>query len=301
MGFEDTTVRPRVTEYSDYREYLRHMTAHLKVARASFSYRAFSRRAGFSSPTALKRVAEGERNLSQEAIGQFARGLGLDEHEHESFEALVLFNQATTDEARNRQFRRLRRARSDHAVGRMEVDQYDVYGSWHHLVLCELAGLPEFREDPGWIARRLLPRIRPGEAARSLVLLERIGLLVREVAAVASKRVGSSNALRPAHAVLSAGAALRPLLIRNFHRAMLDKCADALDAIPRSRRNVTSLTVPLDPGQYERACELIGELRRQLLAMSEDKPKTDTHEIHQVLFAVFPVTGGGRGGRGGQE
>ena len=98
-----------------------YVIVHLKATRPSFSYRSFSKRAGFSSPNFLKRVAEGERSLSHDSIGRFARGLRLDDAEHAVFEALVQLNQATTDDERNRSYQRLLGLVSRDEVGQMEA------------------------------------------------------------------------------------------------------------------------------------------------------------------------------------
>ena len=51
------------------------MISYLKATKPQFSYRYFSRVAGFSSPNFLKLVAEGQRNLSPKSIAKFAKKL----------------------------------------------------------------------------------------------------------------------------------------------------------------------------------------------------------------------------------
>ena len=80
---ENTLMRPRPQDFVDYRAYLREMFDYLKVTRPQFSYRYFSRIAGFTSPNFLKLVADGERNLTPPSIPKFAKGLWLDEHERD--------------------------------------------------------------------------------------------------------------------------------------------------------------------------------------------------------------------------
>ena len=94
-------VRPRPETFDHYAPYLRAMVVHLKDVDPKFSYRYFSRWAGFSSPNFLKLVADGQRNLTPASIPKFARGLSLSERERESFETLVLMSLARTDEERN--------------------------------------------------------------------------------------------------------------------------------------------------------------------------------------------------------
>lgn len=81
-------MRP-ISEYTDYRQFVKDRFGYLKTVNPSFSYRVFSRSAGFGSPNYLKLIAEGKRNLGPLAAVKFATGLGLDAAETEAFVALV--------------------------------------------------------------------------------------------------------------------------------------------------------------------------------------------------------------------
>ena len=48
-----------------------------KDGKRGYSYRAFSKAAGFSSPNVLKLVIEGKRNIGPEAVENFITALGL--------------------------------------------------------------------------------------------------------------------------------------------------------------------------------------------------------------------------------
>src|SRR5262245_22853739 len=177
---ENTLTRPVPESFNDFRAYLRAMIEYLKSTRPQFSYRYFSRLAGFSSPNFLKLVSEGKRNISPQSIAKFARGLGLDQREQEVFETLVLLGQAETDAERNRYYARLRRRASTSAAARLEDAQFKVYSLWYALPIREMLLLPDFQEDPNWIGRRLRPQVRPSEVKTALLLLEQVGLIVRD-------------------------------------------------------------------------------------------------------------------------
>ncbi len=279
---QDTPQRPLIGEYEDYRAFLRDRIVYLKATRPSFSYRNFSRVAGFSSPNFLKQVAEGRRNVSHKSIARFAKGLYLDDHEHTVFEALVLLDQAQTDAERNRYYQAIRRLCRGGEVGALGADQYDVYSHWYALVVRELAAMDERAADPEYIARRVFPRIRPRQAREALELLERLGLLVRD----------EDGRLRVADQPLSTGPIATSLAARNSHRAMLGLAADSLDSVPKEQRNVTSLTVSLDRERYTEACEIISELRRRILILADREGDEDdaSREVYQVVFSAFPVT-----------
>jgi uncharacterized protein (TIGR02147 family) len=82
-----------VLEYRDYRQYLRDFYHAKKKANPYYSYRLFSRLAGFKAPNLLKLVMDGDRNLTDESAAKFARGLGLNGGEAQYFVIIVYANQ----------------------------------------------------------------------------------------------------------------------------------------------------------------------------------------------------------------
>ena len=283
---ENTIERPAPESFDDYRAYLRAMIVFLKATRPQFSYRYFSRMAGFSSPNFLKLVAEGKRNMSTRSITKFCRGLGLDGPEAEAFETLVLLGQAQTDEERNRHYQRLRRhARRNTTAARLEEAQYRVYSLWYTLPIRELLLHPDFREDPAWIGRRLHPEVKPADVRQALGLLEEVGLVVRD----------AQGRLRPSTTRISTGPKVRSLAVRNFHRSMLELASQALESAPQDQRDVTALTLTLSKKQFELVRSRIGLLRRELLDLVDEEHKAEgadlePREVYQVGFQLFPLT-----------
>jgi uncharacterized protein (TIGR02147 family) len=274
--------RPVPAEFDDFRAYLRAMTVHLKATDKRFSYRWFARRGGFKSPNFLKLVAEGQRNLTSKSIGQFAKALGLSSRETDGFEALVLLGQATNDTERNRYWNRLKRSvPSTHQAARLQRDQYDVYSKWFALPILELISMPDFREDPEWISLRFRGSISPAQAKRALQLLERVGLIHRN----------DAQRLVPTDAKLETSASIASLAARNYHRSMLRITEQSLEAVPLSRRNITSLTVNLSQRQYEMVCERVETFRAELLDLIDDAPKkNESRNVYVVGFQSVPLT-----------
>lgn len=284
---EPSDERPVVTQFTDYRAFLRAMIAWLKAHRRGFSYRSFAMKAGFSSPSFLKLVADGHRNLSPDSIERVAQGIGLDKRESEAFEALVELGQAESDTRKNRAYARLSKLASRDPLKRLEADQYDAYSRWYTFVLRELAALPDFSESPEVLAKRLRFKTRPEDVAKALATLERLGLLVR----VDGKLVSAERNL-------TTGPEVRSLAVRNFHRQMFERAIESLDLVPVNERNVSGVTVPLSRRQYGRVIELLQNLRREVLAISEDvQPDDEPPEIHQLAFALLPLTQPPRGPR----
>lgn len=279
VAVENTRVRPRPEDHSDYRSYLREMVGYLKATRPQFSYRYFSRVAGFSSPNFLKLVAEGQRNLTPASIAKFAKGLGLDDRERDAFENLVLLTYAKSDEERNRYYQRLRQGdRAPNRTQRLEAAQFDVYSHWWVLPTRELLLHPDFQEDPRWIARQLRPRVRPQDAKLALELLERVGLVTRDEA----------GRLRPSETNISTGPRVRSLAVRNFHRTMMTLAGEALETVPIDARDVTGLTISLTPAKYREVRTRLERFRREILELL-GAPEEGA-EVYQLSLQLFPLT-----------
>lgn len=274
--------RPDVARFTDYRGYLKAMTAYLRATRPGFSFRSFARRAGFASPNYLKLVTDGLRNLAPESVERFARGLGLNKREHELFRMLVLLANARSDEERNAIYARLRERVVGDEIAQLRDDQFAVYDMWWALVVREMVTLPDFELDARWIARRLRPRVRVSQAQRALDLLLRLGLVV----------VGEDGKATPAEPTISTGPEVTSLGVRNHHRAHLELASRSLDEVDRAERNITSLTLRLNREQYDDAVLEIARSRRRLLEIADGsaQPAEGTAEIYQVVFSLFPVT-----------
>src|SRR3990172_7163201 len=93
-------LRGDIFNYTDYRAFLADFYKEAKKTK-SISLRAFSKKAGFTSPNYPKMVMDGDRNLTEESITRFVSALELNKQEEEFFRNLVLFNQAKSHAKKN--------------------------------------------------------------------------------------------------------------------------------------------------------------------------------------------------------
>jgi uncharacterized protein (TIGR02147 family) len=84
--------------------------------------------------------------------------------------------------------------------------------------------------------------------------------------------------------------------VRNYHRAMLEHAANALDQIAVEDRDVTSLTLMLTHTDYEEFRARIERFRRELLDLADEKitqKEGEQREVFQIGFQLFPLTRSG--------
>src|SRR6476620_3146047 len=134
----NVNIASNIYNFSDYRDFLKDRYRQLKESDPLFSFRFFSKQAGFGSPNYLKLVMDGKRNLSSEAIGKFAKGLRLDNHETEYFRYMVDFNQCENPHKKKVFEANLVYLRELFKVKTLIPELYDYYHDWYHAAIREM-------------------------------------------------------------------------------------------------------------------------------------------------------------------
>lgn len=266
--------------YRDYRRFLTDKYADLKRTSSVFSYRYFSKRAGFASPNFLKLVMEGQRNLSAESVHKFAQALKLTAKEERFFELLVHYNQAGDARQRQHYYQQLLDFPEYRRVRRLEREQYEYLSRWYYPVILELVTLPTFREEPHWIAAQLHGKITPGEAREGLALLEVLGLVCRD----GERWVAS-------HAALTTGEEARTLAAYTFHEEMLEQAKAAVTQQAPEAREFAAITMAINDEQLRKLKELVRDFRKLVMNyLGQDTgPPTTVYQFGAQLFALTPV------------
>jgi uncharacterized protein (TIGR02147 family) len=266
-----------VYRYLDYRAFLRDAYRDRKQHQRGFSYRWFSRRAGLSSPNFLKLVIDGKRNLTVASARRFAAAFDLNVTETAFFCDLVAFNQARSPAEKNEYYERIRASRRHREVRALDHHEFDYFSRWYYPAVRELVACKGFRDDPAWIARRLVPPITPAQARHALELLTKLGLLRRD----------ADGTLRQGEMLVSTGPEVRSLAVGNFHRQMMERAAASIELVAREERDISGLTVALSDEACHRFKQRIVELRAELLQLSA--AETEATRVVQLNFQLFPL------------
>ncbi len=267
-----------IYEYLDYRLFLRDTYRERKAQPGGFSYRAFARKAGLRSPNYLKLVIDGDRSLSAEMAVRFAEACDLDGDALEYFRTLVAFNEAKDADERERCQRLMARFRRHKQVRPLTQEQVECHSQWYIPAICELASVPSFREDPEWIAQRLVPPITAAQASRALEVLVRLGMLVRD----------QDGRLAPPTRLATTAREIHSSQIAAYHRTMMRHASEAIDRIPRDERDISSLTLAVSSADLGRLKKTIQEFRREVLRMSAEV--AEPNRVVQINVQLFPLT-----------
>ena len=266
-------------KYLDHRRYLKDYYREQKEKRGStFSFRTFARAAGLSSPNFLKLVMDGKRNLGPDGIARFGKALRLNKEETTYFENLVHFNQASTDDERNEWYKRLSTSKKYREIREIEKNYFVYFSHWYYAAVRELVLLPDFKEDPDWIARHLSPPITVREAKTAVELLLKMGFVKRDKSA---RLVQAERNITTAREVQS-------LAISNFHRQMIQRASESIERTQPEKRDVSSLTLALSKEKFTEAKRRIQEFRRELNVLLSEEGKSEA--VYQVNFQIFNLS-----------
>jgi uncharacterized protein (TIGR02147 family) len=264
-----------IVEYSDFRQYMLDYYEERK-RRSVFSWREFSKIAGFSSSSYMKVVCDGKSKLSRIGVERTGAAMGLVGFEMEYFRAMVEFGQAVTEEKKKAAYENMLAIAKIHKVRVLEGDLFEFYDSWQNPVVRELAPLMP-GATPGEIAKKCYPEMTAAEVQQSLNFLTKAGLL---------KKAGDSAFVQAETSITGTPDATR-LALRGMHRQMSKLATPALD-LPVEQRNFSGVTMGVSRESYERIVKVLDECRRQIIAIAADDKNID--QVYRLNLQLFPLT-----------
>jgi uncharacterized protein (TIGR02147 family) len=271
-----------ISSYTDFRLFLRDHYKECKARNPNFSFQVLSRMAGIKSRGFLHNVIRGKRSLPKANIFGLSKALKLNKYETEYFENLVALDSAESLDEKNFYYERLSavkaRGKSAWQPQIVRKDQFEFYSRLHNSVIRSLIDLYGFKDDYAWLASAVVPRITPGQARKSVALMEKLGL-IRKVANNWYKVVVKS---------IATPREVASLATLNFHRESAELALQALLTFPKERRNISGVTLGISRKTYDRICEEIREFRTKLLKIAEEDKSADS--VYQLNFQFFPVS-----------
>jgi uncharacterized protein (TIGR02147 family) len=267
-----------IYNFSDYRDFLKDRYRQLKEADPLFSFRFFSKQAGFGSPNYLKLVMDGKRNLSAEAIGKFAKGLRLDNHESEYFRYMVEYNQCENVHKKKVYEAKLLYLRELFKVKTLIPELYDYYHEWYHAAIREVVKKGKVKNEPGVIGQSLVPAISDDEARNSINLLIKLNFVSE----------GPDGCLISTEntEVDSTSAAMAQKI---YYEQMAELAAQSLYTQGPETQDFESITLSLPQNKVGELRVKIRELMVSLGASSTHNAGDSVYQLNVQLFALTKV------------
>ena len=264
-----------IIEYSDFRQYMLEYYEERK-RRSVFSWREFSKIAGFSSSSYMKVVCDGKSKLSRVGVERTGAAMGLVGFEMEYFRAMVEYGQAATEAKKKAAYEKMLGIAKVHKVRVMEGDLFEFYDSWQNPVVRELAPLMP-GATPGEMAKMCYPEVSAAEVQKSLNFLMKAGLL---------KKAGD-NVFELAETSIRGTPDATRLALRGMHREMSKLATPAID-LPVEERHFSGVTMGLSRESFNKIENVLDECRRKIVAIAaEDK---DIDQVYRLNLQLFPLT-----------
>jgi uncharacterized protein (TIGR02147 family) len=254
------------------------MFAFKKETMPSYSYRYFSRLAGFSSPNFLKLVMEGERNLTNTSVAGIARGFKLKKPERDFFENLVFMNQATEHAEQDHYYRKMIAAKSHGKIKTIETARYEYFSRWYLPVIRELVVFGDRKMTAEQIAEKLYPAVRTKDVETALRRLEALGLILKD----------EQGQWQQTDSLISTGPEVSSLLITNFHKEMIRLAEESITRHPAKTRDITALTISMKKNRMAELKQKIADFRKDILKEFATDESSD--QVIQINIQAFPLT-----------
>jgi uncharacterized protein (TIGR02147 family) len=267
-----------IFEYIDYRKFLSSFYNTQKSSSRFFSYRYFAQKAKLHSPSFLKHVIDGKRNLTRPMIENFCIGLGLTEKEAVYFRNLVLFNQAKTSIEKQEYYSNLRSMSGGVKESVLNADQFDFFSNWYTPVIRELICQFDFKDDIKKIAAMLLPPILPSEVKAAIKVLLRLKLVRRQ----------DDGTYFQCDSAIVADSEVASMAMRSFSKAMIEHSKNAVEAIGWQQRHISGITIGISPETYDvLSAEIEAFKDRVKLIVNRD---TESCLVYQMNLSLFPLS-----------
>ncbi|MEK7356098.1 MAG: TIGR02147 family protein [Bdellovibrionota bacterium] len=157
----------------------------------------------------------------------------------------------------------------------LTVDTFSVMADWYHFAIMEMTYVSAFKADPRWIANQL--GISVVEAKTALERLIRLNLVSQKNGRLQKTRETITN-----HTGINTSTARKTL-----QKQLISKALAAVDETPQNEKDITSMTMAIDPKNLDRAREMIKNFRRDLCVLLEEGAQS---QVYNVGIQLYPLS-----------
>ena len=267
-----------IVEYQDYRKYMSDYYEERKRC-SIFSWREFSRLAGFTSPNYIQLVCEGKSGLSKNGVEGVANAMGLVGTDRDYFRAMERFADAKSDEKKKQAFHEMQKLAKENRLRVVDSEAFQYFESWVNPVVRELAPIMPGAKSLE-LARKCYPEVTAATIRQSLEFLLRADFL---------KKVGEDTYEQTDKVVTGSSEAI-PLALRSMNRQMSQLAAEAVDTVSPEKRHITGMTLGMPESMFKWLVQKLEEFRQQVVAMAAKEK--DYEKVYRLNLQLFPLTKG---------
>lgn len=248
---------------TDFRAFLRGELVRRIKSNPHYSLRALSRTLDYDV-SSLSKMLSGKRRIGPKLIKKFGKRIGLDRQMISYFIVQEIGGEYAQPE-------------NPRDFAALPVDVYSTISDWYHYAILELMYLPKFQSSPRWIAKAL--NLSVPEVELAVHRLKRVGLL--EVTDGKWKEPKGDK-------LTTLGPEATSVAFRAMQTGLLQKAVAAIEEIPITMRDNSSMTMAIDSRKIAAAKERIKLFRREMGEFLATGGKPDN--VYTLSIALFPLT-----------
>ncbi len=272
---------PRLTEYTDYHEFLHAFYVYKKKQNANFSYRHFAKLAGIKSSNFLMLVMRKERRLSAEMARAVAKAMKLAKPESDYFTAMVKMELCRNPEERQEFERECSAAICKIMRKVLPQEKAEYLSTWYYPLVRELAFLPDFSLSAKWISKKMGGSISVDQAEKALEVLFHLGLWKLNPA---GKVVVSDTFVDTGPEDRAFG----EVKIVQIHEGNLKVWAQIIADVPAKDRELGLLNIPINAKKIPELKKRMQRFQDEIIGWLQDE--TEPTQIVQLGTYLVPMT-----------
>lgn len=268
-----------VSDFQNYREYLKEYYLQQKATIKSFSYRAFAEKANLRTSSFLYDVIQGKKNLTKSTVIKVSDAIGHKRDDAHYFEYLVFFNQAKTISEKNYFYQKLLEIKRPVLIENIDKNRYEFYESWYHSVVRELVTFLNFNNDFAKLGKTLISPISERDAKRSVDLLQRLGFI----------ELREDGTFHQTDKLINVKPGMvDTLIIQKFQIAMLEHAIKSYDQVDIYERISTSTTFSISEKTFDLIKKRTREFQRDIMELASIDNEPDS--VYQMTINIFPMS-----------
>jgi uncharacterized protein (TIGR02147 family) len=260
-----------IMESEYYRAALRNELAKRHERNPRYSVRAFAK-ALKVDPGVLSRVLSGNRVPSEKLARRLLTRLELGPKEERRFLASIASKHRSRGLQRMNPF--FQTLKSVDTPTELSIDLFRVISDWYHAAILEMTFVEGFKPTPQWIARNL--QISVSEADMAIERMIQLGLLEWK----GDKLVKAQDQLTTADKHITTPA------LRRHQKQILEKAIHSLENDPIEVRNMSAMTMAIDPSLVPAARKMVSEFMRAMCRFLESGSR---QRVYELAVSLYPV------------
>jgi uncharacterized protein (TIGR02147 family) len=270
--------KPKPSEYTDYKEFLKATYSYEKDQHATYSFTIFSQDLGLGLGNASWLIIHGKRRLTRNTAAKVIESLQLKGYEKQYFEQMVLYTHAKDSHTMDVILGKMVSLKARCVPSEKDERVLRFYSQWHHAIIFELIGLDTFFSDPSWIREKINFSLTEKEVLDSVAMLEELGLI-------------GFDTRKNRHVKLvqdfETDAQVSALGVIQYHKKMIELGKSSIELLSSDQRDIGAVTIAVSEEGFARIKQEVQAFRRYMMFLASQYAKpTDVLQINIQAFSL---------------